>query len=71
MYLKAIRLNSFNPRYLFCSSLKEEPILTIVQLIDKKPINHDSYIFKLKFIDRPFRLGIGQHFRIVENIPTY
>ena len=34
----------------------------------KKAINHDCYVYKLKFVENPFKLSIGQHFRIVETV---
>ncbi len=37
----------------------------------KRKINHDCYIYDLKWAGPYFYLGIGQHFRIIENIPTY
>jgi hypothetical protein len=58
-------------RFLFGAGSSGEPILTAAQIVDKKAINHDSYIYKLKFIDRAFQLGIGEHFRIIETIKTY
>lgn len=59
------------PRFFFGSAPSSEPILTTTQIIAKTAVNHDSYIYKLKFVDQPFRLSIGQHFRIIETIKTY
>lgn len=56
-------------RYLI--TLTKEPVQTTATIIEKKPINHDCYIYKLKFDDKSFELGIGQHFRITEFIKTY
>ncbi len=53
------------------SEANKEPIQTVAEIVQKKAINHDCYIYKFKFIDRPFDLGIGQHFRIVETIKTF
>ena len=46
------------------SDINKEPIQTVAEIISKKAINHDCYIYQLKFIDRAFELSIGQHFRI-------
>ena len=47
-----------------------QPINTQVQIADKKQINHDCYIYSLKWAGPRFDLSIGQHFRITETIPT-
>ena len=50
---------------------RKEPIQTTAEIISKTPINHDSYIYKLKYVDMPLELGIGEHFRICETIKTF
>ena len=35
-------------------TLTTEPIKTSATIIEKKPINHDCYIYRLKFDDRSF-----------------
>lgn len=41
-----------------------------MEIIEKIPLNHDCYVYKLKFIGQAFQLTIGEHFRIVETIKT-
>ena len=53
------------------STIGSEPLTSVIQILEKKPINHDCYIYRLKFIDNPFTLNIGQHLRIIETIKTY
>lgn len=48
----------------------QKPIVSKLQISEKTAINHDCYIYKLKFVDEEFALQIGQHFRIIENIKT-
>jgi NAD(P)H-flavin reductase len=48
-----------------------QPNKSKLEIVDKKKINHDCYIYSLKWADEPFFLSIGQHFRIVETIPTF
>ena len=55
-------LKTFYLRYLF--NQFREPIKTSAELVEKNKINHDCYIYRLKFIDRAFELKIGEHFRI-------
>ena len=51
-------------RLYFCS-LPYAPIQTAATIVSKAKINHDCYIYKLKFCDRPFELRVGEHFRII------
>lgn len=53
------------------SSLPYAPIQTAATIISKTKINHDCYIYRLKFIDHPFELKVGEHFRIIETIKTF
>lgn len=46
------------------------PIKTEIVVVDKQTINHDCYIFTLKFVSEPIQFSIGQHFRIIETIKT-
>lgn len=57
-------------RYAF-NILIKEPIHTTAELVDKTVVNHDSYVYRLKVVDKPFELKIGEHFRITETIKTY
>lgn len=47
------------------------PIQTLMQIIDKKVINHDSYIYRMKFIEQVIPISIGQHLAISQVIKTY
>jgi hypothetical protein len=68
----SLRMKMLNKLIAFStSSIKAEPVQTTLQIVDKKAINHDCYIYKLKFTDARFDLSIGQHFRIVETIKTF
>lgn len=49
---------------------KSTPTKSKLKIIDKTAINHDSYLYKLKWAGPTFPLTIGQHFRIIETIPT-
>ena len=57
-------------KYMF-NNLNREAITSLTEIISKTPINHDSYIYQLKFVDTPIALSLGQHFRITETIKTY
>lgn len=46
-------------------------VKTQFQIANKRQINHDCYIYDLKWAGQKFNLGIGQHFRIVQQIPTW
>lgn len=56
--------------FLFCS-LPRQPTSAIATIIRKTPINHNCYIYQLKFVDGYFDLKIGEHFKITETIKTY
>lgn len=47
-----------------------QPVESELQIVDKKQINHDCYIYDLKWAGPQFELCIGQHFRIIETVPT-
>jgi NAD(P)H-flavin reductase len=50
-----------------------EPITSTkskLQIVEKKAINHDSYIYSLKWAGPKFKFDIGQHFRIIQHLKT-
>jgi hypothetical protein len=53
------------------SSSGRKPIHATAEVVSKTPVNHDCYLYKLKFVDRSFDLHIGEHFRMTETIKTY
>ena len=48
-----------------------QPIKSKLRIVEKTTINHDCYIYLLEWAGPSFPLTIGQHFRIVETIPTF
>lgn len=52
----------------------KEPVPTIKSMLrikEKKKLNHDSYIYYLDWAGPKFPIKIGEHFKIIENIPTW
>lgn len=64
------RIESLALAITYMSSLST-PIVSKFLITDKKTINHDCYIYNLSWAGPKLCMTIGQHFRIVENIPTY
>ena len=53
------------------SQSRPEPFLTTAEIISKRPLNHDCYLYQIRFSDKPFDLRIGEHFRFAETIKTF
>jgi hypothetical protein len=69
------RLNNLSLTLSFLSSSSKfhapKVIRSKFQIKEKKKINHDSYVYKLVWAGPKFKLGIGQHFRILEHLKTW
>jgi hypothetical protein len=59
--IRTLRLMNY-----FCN--KMTPISSKLQIVNKTKLNHDSYIYRMKFVGPQFPLTIGQHLKIVANI---
>lgn len=59
--IKTLRLMN-----LFCTKIT--PINSKMQIVNKTKINHDSYIYRLKFTGPQFPINIGQHLKIIANV---
>jgi hypothetical protein len=55
-------LKTFSLRYFF--NPFRDPVMTTAELVQKNKLNHDCYIYRLKLIDRPLELKIGEHLRV-------
>lgn len=68
----ALRLMSLTKSlHFFNSQIKNTAVQSLVELVEKTPINHDSYRLRFKFLDHKIGVGIGHHIRITEVLKTY
>ena len=42
-----------------------------VEIIRKEKVNHDCYIYSLKFVDEKIPFTISQHFRFIQTLKTH
>ena len=59
-------LKTFSLAHYFCN--KVSPISSKLQLVSKTKINHDSYIYRMKFVCPEFPITIGQHLKIIAEV---
>ena len=51
--------------------MQPDIIQSKLKIVQKRKINHDTYIYDFNWDGEKFKLCIGQHLRIVETIPTF
>ena len=51
--------------------MQQDTMQSRLKIVQKRKINHDTYIYDFSWASDKFKLAIGQHLRIVETIPTH